>query len=121
MLRLSEDAKTATYQVFGQWLGPARVISEEDRKTLLEEDEAFDYRNHGVGSEEKNNRQHFEDSEQKVSQGDIVLLKGMRTIIILYHSSVSVLNFSHCKIPGSRWGCGSLLLPHALLLLHKCF
>ena len=56
-MRLSEDDKNATYQVFRQWLGPDGVISEEDWKTLMEEDEAFDYENRGVGREEENNRQ----------------------------------------------------------------
>ena len=57
-MRLSDDEKTATYQVFRQWLGPDRVISEEDWKTLMEEDEVFDYGNHGLGCEDENNRQH---------------------------------------------------------------
>ena len=40
--------------MFRQWLGADRGISEEEWKTLIEEDEAFDNEIHGVGREEVN-------------------------------------------------------------------
>ena len=49
--RLSENDKTATCQVFRQWLGE---VSEEEWKILMDEDQAFDYANRGVGREEEN-------------------------------------------------------------------
>ena len=52
--RLSENDKTATCQVFRQWLGEDRIISEEEWKILMDEDQAFDYANRGVGREEEN-------------------------------------------------------------------
>ena len=40
--------------MFRQWLGADRGISEEEWKTLIEEDEAFDNEIYGVGREEVN-------------------------------------------------------------------
>ena len=51
-VRLSDNDKTATYQVFRQWLGDRRHITEEEWKNIIEEDEAFDYASRGVGRDE---------------------------------------------------------------------
>lgn len=50
-VRLSEDDKSASYHTFRQWLGTTS-ITEEQWAIILEEDEAFDYLNLGVGSDE---------------------------------------------------------------------
>ena len=56
-MRLSEDDRTATYQVFRQWLGKDRTVSEEEWVTIME-DEAFDHATLGVGREQDNGAIH---------------------------------------------------------------
>ena len=48
-VRLSGDDKTATYNVFRQWMGKDRINSEEEWVSIMEEDDAFDYVHLGVG------------------------------------------------------------------------
>lgn len=60
-MRLSDDDKSATYQVFRQWLGKDRTISEEEWVTIMEEDESFDYATLGVGREQDNGAMHHYD------------------------------------------------------------
>ena len=65
--RLSENSKTATCQVFRQWLGEDRIISEEEWKILMDEDQAFDYANwreeENIGHETAENRRVGRDEE----------------------------------------------------------
>ena len=50
-VRLSDDDKSATYQVFRKWLG-STSINDENWSEIVDEDEAFDYCNLGVGRED---------------------------------------------------------------------
>ena len=68
--RLSEDDKSATYQVFRQWLG-STSITEEEWATILEEDEAFDYLNLGVGREGASEMHVGVGAEEEVQTEDI--------------------------------------------------
>ena len=58
-VRLSDDDKSATYQVFRKWLG-STSINDENWSAIVDEDEAFDYYNLGVGREDSgSNKDHM--------------------------------------------------------------
>ena len=52
-VRLCEDDRSVTYQLFREWIGPA-PITDQMWSELMEEDEVFDYLTQGVGRKELN-------------------------------------------------------------------